>query len=93
MEVAVMTFRLRAPWVQSLKEKRMIVKSLIVRLQNKYHVSAAEIDEQDTHQIIVIGVALIVQNHALADRIMDDISLFMEENTEAEILDEEREIR
>ena len=93
MEVAVMTFRLRAPWVHSLKEKRMIVKSLIVRLQNKYHVSAAEIDEQDTHQIIVIGVALIVQNHALADRIMDDISLFMEENTEAEILDEEREIR
>ena len=88
-----MTFRLRAPWVHSLKEKRMIVKSLIVRLQNKYHVSAAEIDGQDTHQIIVIGVALIVQNHALADRIMDDISLFMEENTEAEILDEEREIR
>ena len=47
-----MTFRLRAEWVHSLKEKRMIVKSLIARLQNKYHVSAAEVDEQDTHQII-----------------------------------------
>ena len=51
-----MTFRLRAEWVHSLKEKRMIVKSLITRLQNKYHVSAAEVNEQDTHQIIVIGV-------------------------------------
>jgi len=48
MNIAAITFRLHAPWVRSLKEKRMIVKSLIAKLQNKYHVSAAEIDEQDT---------------------------------------------
>ena len=88
-----MTFRLRAEWVHSLKEKRMIVKSLLARLQNKYHVSAAEVDEQDTHKIIVIGVAAIVPHNAMADSLMDDISLFIEENTEAEIIDEEREIR
>ena len=88
-----MTFRLRAEWVHSLKEKRMIVKSLIARLQNKYHVSAAEVDEQDTHQILVIGVSAIVPHNAMADSLMDDISLFVEENTEAEIIDEEREIR
>ena len=88
-----MTFRLRAEWVHSLKEKRMIVKSLLARLQNKYHVSAAEVDEQDTHKIIVIGVAAIVPHNAMADSLMDDISLFVEENTEAEIIDEEREIR
>ena len=88
-----MTFRLRAEWVHSLKEKRMIVKSLITRLQNKYHVSAAEVNEQDTHQIIVSGVAAIVPHNAMADSLMDDISLFVEENTEAEIIDEERKIR
>lgn len=88
-----MTFRLRAPWVHSLKEKRMIVKSLIARLQNKFHVSAAEIDEQDKHQIIVIGVAAIVPHSALADSLMEEISLFMEENSEAEIIDEQRELR
>ena len=93
MKIAVMTFRLRAAWVYSLKEKRMIVKSLIAKLQNKYHVSAAEVAEQDIHQIIVIGVAAIVPHNALADSLMDDISLFVEENTEAEILEEEREIR
>ena len=27
MEIATITFRLHAPWVHSLKEKRMIVKS------------------------------------------------------------------
>ena len=88
-----MTFRLRAEWVHSLKEKRMIVKSLITRLQNKYHVSAAETDEQDNHQIIVIAAAAIVPHNAQADSLMDDISLFIEANTDAEILDEERELR
>ena len=88
-----MTFRLHAPWVHSLKEKRMIVKSLVAKLQNRFHVSAAEVDEQDVHQIIVIGVAAIVPHNAMAESLMDDISRFMEESTEAEILEEEREVR
>ena len=82
-----------AAWVHSLKEKRMIVKSLTAQLQNRFHVSAAEIDEQDTHQIIVIGIAAIVPHNAMADSLMEEISLFVEENCEAEILEETREIR
>lgn len=93
MKIAAMTFRLHAPWCHSLKEKRMIVKSLIAKLQNRFHVSAAEIDEQDVHQMIVIGIAAIVPHNAMADSLMDEISLFVEENCEAEILDEAREIR
>ena len=45
------------------------------------------------HQIIVIGVAAIIPNNAVADSLMDEISQFIEENCEAQILDEEREIR
>ena len=93
MRIAVMSFRLRATWVDSLKKKRMIVKSLVAKLQNKFHVSAAEIDEQDTHKIIVIGVAAIVPHNAYADSLMEEISLFVEENCEAEILEEQREVR
>ena len=80
MKIAAMTFKLYAPWVHSLKEKRMIVKSLIAKLQNRFHVSVAEIDEQDTHQIIVIGVAAIVPHNAMAESLMDEISVFVEEN-------------
>ena len=93
MKIVAMIFRLRAPWCHSLKEKRMIVKSLVAKLQNRFHVSAAEIDEQDVHQIIVIGIAAIVPHSAMADSLMDEISLFVEENCEVEILDEAREIR
>ena len=38
-------------------------------------------------------MAFIVPNNALADSMMDEISQFVEENTEAEILDEMREMR
>ena len=93
MIIAAMTFRLYAPWVHSLKEKRMIVKSLLAQMQNKFHVSSAEIDEQDVHQIIVIGVAVIVPNNSLADSLMDEISQFVETATDAQVLEETREIR
>ena len=93
MNIAAMTFRLHAPWVHSLKEKRMIVKSLVAQLQNRFHVSAAEIDEQDTHQIIVIGAAAVVPHNALADSLMDEISQFVETATDAQILEASREIR
>ena len=93
MRIAAMTFRLHAPWVHSLKEKRMVVKSLITQLQNRFHVSAAELDEQDTHQIIVIGVAAIVPHNAIADSLMEKISQFMESASEAEVWEETREMR
>ena len=93
MEIAAVEFRLHAPWVHSLKEKRMIVKSLTAQLQNRFHLSAAEVGEQDVHQIIVIGAAAIVPNHAAADSLMDEISRFVEASTDAEIIGETREIR
>lgn len=93
MRIATMTFRLHAPWVHSLKEKRMVVKSLITQLQNRFRVSAAELDEQDTHQIIVIGVAAIVPHNAIADSLMEKISQFVESASEAEVWEETREIR
>ena len=93
MKIAVMELRLYAPWVHSLKEKRMAVKSLIGKIRSRYAVSAAEIDEQDIHQTIVIGVAAIVAHTAQADSVMDDILAFVESSTEAGIVSVEREIR
>ena len=93
MMIAAMTFRLHAPWVHSLKEKRMIVKSLVAQIQNRFHISAAEIGEQDTHQIIVIGAAAVVPHNALANSLMDDVTRFVETATDAQLLEENLEIR
>ncbi len=91
--IAVITFRLWAPWAASLKEKRMIVNSLTAKLRDRFHVSAAETGDQDTWQIIRITAAAVVPHRAMADSVMDSLSRFVEENTDAVILDEIREIR
>ena len=93
LNIAVMEIRLYAPWVHSLKEKRMVVKSLLGKIRSRYAVSAAETAEQDIHQTVVIGVASIAAHAAQADSMMEDILTFVEENTEAEIVSVEREMR
>lgn len=93
IKIVVLKLKLYAPWVHSLKEKRMVVKSLLAKIRNKFQVSAAEVEDQDIHQSIVIGVAAIVPHSAQADSLMDEIVSFVEQNTEAEIVKEEREIR
>lgn len=93
MKIAVLKIKLYAPWIHSLKEKRMVVKSLLAKLRNKFQISAAEVEDQDIHQSIVIDTAAIVPHSAQADSLMDEIVRFVEENTEAEIVQEEREMR
>ncbi|NBH72104.1 DUF503 domain-containing protein [Clostridiaceae bacterium] len=93
MRIAVLKIKLYAPWVHSLKEKRMVVKSILAKIRNKFQVSAAEVEDQDIHQSIVVGVAAIVPHSAQADSMMEEIARFVEQNTEAEIVAEERELR
>lgn len=87
MVVSVMTVKLYASWVHSLKEKRMIVKSLCHKLRNKFNVSVIESEAQDVQQTIIIAIAFLAASSAAADSISDRISHFIEDNTDAEIVD------
>ena len=53
MLILSLKIKLHAPWVHSLKEKRMVVKSLLSKMRNKFNVAVAEVGEQDIHQTIV----------------------------------------
>ena len=92
MKILVMKVDLRAAYVHSLKEKRMIVKSIIGRLQNKFNVSIREVENQDLHQRISIGIVKLELNSKDSDQSKDKILNFIEENCEAEIIDIESEI-
>lgn len=64
----------------------MIAKSIISKISNKFRVSVAEIDTQDVHKTITIGIAAVVENYAQADSLSVVIESFVESHTEAEIL-------
>jgi len=93
MVLAVITIRLYASWVHSLKEKRMVVKSLLSKLSAKFNISVAEAADQELHQSIVLMIAGLAADSAQADSILENIQSFIELSTDAQILSVEREIR
>lgn len=86
----VVTFH--APWVQSLKEKRMIRKSLIEKTKHKFNVSIAEVDTPDQHKILTIGFACVSNSAQHADEMVSQILSFMENATDAEMIVVRQEI-
>jgi uncharacterized protein YlxP (DUF503 family) len=93
MIISAMTIKLHAPWVHSLKEKRMVVQSIINKAKNKFNISIAEVDEMDIHQIIVIGIACVTNSTSHGDSVLNEVLRFIEGNTEAEVTDVEHETR
>lgn len=91
MKILIMKITLRASWVHSLKEKRIVVKSIVQKLRNKFNISAAEAASQDIHQTIVIGIAGICGDSAHSDSTMEHIITFIENNTDAEITNIEKD--
>ncbi|MEA2031704.1 MAG: DUF503 domain-containing protein [candidate division Zixibacteria bacterium] len=65
----VLRIRLNLPMVQSLKEKRRILKSLITRIRNKFNVSIAEVAENDSLRTAMLGAAIVANNSAFADEV------------------------
>lgn len=64
----------------SLKEKRRVVKSLLERARNRYNVSIAEVDHQDTWQMAGIGFTCISNSSSHADSMLAEIHRFIESN-------------
>ena len=92
MIIGTCTVTLRSSWASSLKEKRMVIKSLIDRMKNKFNISVAEVDEQDSHKTAVIGFACVTNETAHANSIIDKVINFIENNTQAEVEDTFKEI-
>ncbi|WBW97895.1 DUF503 domain-containing protein [Oceanirhabdus sp. W0125-5] len=92
MFVGLMRVELRASWVNSLKEKRMIIKSLMSRIKNRFNVSICEVDKHDIHKNIVIGMAIISTTNKDLDGIMEGIVRYIENTEEAVIIDVEKEM-
>lgn len=92
MVVSICKLKLYASWVHSLKEKRMIVRSLLGKVRSKFSISIAEVEEMDTHQTVILGMSVITNETKIADTMLNQIISYIQENTEAELLDIDREI-
>ena len=62
-------------------------KEPVRKLINKFHVSVIESGAQDVHQTIIISIAFLSNNTAIADSTCEAIGAFIEQSTDAEIVD------
>lgn len=77
MIVGVMTAQLHMQGINSLKEKRSIVKSLIGRLKSRFNISISEVDHQDEKRSAVVAIAMVSNDTGFIDQRFDAIISFM----------------
>ncbi len=80
MLVGVMTAQLHLGPINSLKEKRSVVKSLIGRLKSRFNVSVAEVDHQDNKNSASIGIAIVSNDTRFINQQFDTIISFMQKD-------------
>lgn len=87
MTVGICRFELYLPSAQSLKDKRRLLKSLIARIQNKFNVSVAEIDDQDLRQKALVGVAVISNSSKHANQVLSKVVELVQREAEIVLMD------
>lgn len=92
MVVLVMSWELSIPGAGSLKEKRMVVRSMKDRMRNKFNVSVAETDFHDTWSRAELTVALVASDRRRADSVGDSVDKFVAGERRAVITGSQRDM-
>lgn len=93
MHIGILRIEFHLPGAHSLKEKRRPLKSLLQRLQNRFHCAVAEVDHQDAHQRSSVGIAVVASDTRLLASQLGAIREFVERDREMAVLHIVEEIR
>ncbi len=86
----ICTMRLRLLQVQSLKEKRKVMRRILDRIRHRFNVSAAEVDSLDKWQEALIVVAHVSNEKKHVDGVLEKVTRLVE--AECEIVERRVEI-
>ena len=70
--IALLTLDIHIPHAQSLKDKRMVVRSLKDRLRAKFNVSVSEVDHQDLWQRSQVSVVTVGSDEAFLKKVLEE---------------------
>ena len=77
------------PHAGSLKDKRQVCRSIVEKARGKFNASIAQVDTQDIHQTLTLGIAVVSGDVAHAQNSLDEIIRFMEAHADAELVEVE----
>ena len=93
MVIVAATIDIYLPGVSSLKEKRGSLKSLIARLHKTFNIAVAEVDLHDVWQSACLGVAIVSNQSAHGERVLENVLRWIERNRpDLEVMDHTLEI-
>ncbi len=78
MVIGACTIEINLPGLNSLKEKRGLLKSLMARLHKEFNVSAAEVDLHDVWQATTLGVVTVSTSAAHAQNLLNNLVTWLE---------------
>jgi uncharacterized protein len=73
MVIGTLELHLRMEGSFSLKDKRRLLRPLIERIRNDYHVAVAEVGDMDLWNSAVLGVACVSNDAAHAESILQHV--------------------
>ena len=80
MSIGLLTLQILLPGCASLKEKRSRLKPLLSRLHREFNISVAEVDHQDAWQAAVIACAIVSNDPAHSQRVLQQVVQWLESN-------------
>ena len=91
MIVGTLRVRLLIREARTLKDKRQVVLSIKDKLRQKFNVSVAEVEAQDSRQLAVLGVAMVSNETHPVKVALGQIVEALRGHPVAELLDHEME--
>jgi uncharacterized protein YlxP (DUF503 family) len=86
MHVGVARLALHLAENSSLKGKRMVVRSVVQRVRNRFNVAVAEVDTQDAWHVATIGIVCVSDDPRHANEMLSKVVHFIEgERLDAEV--------
>jgi uncharacterized protein len=91
MTVGIARLTLFLPEAHSLKEKRMVLRRVKDRAQQKFNLAIAEVGDNDLWQRALLGIAVLGNDRRFVESALDEVVRFV--RAEVEVTNVEREIQ
>ncbi len=87
MIVSMIQIIFEIPDIANIKEKRRVIKSVLEKMKKRYHLSAAEVDLNDSLSFAQIGGALVSNSKTFGEAVLQKAFDMIEKETNVRIQD------
>ncbi|GHV00045.1 hypothetical protein FACS189483_09860 [Spirochaetia bacterium] len=87
MIVSMIQIIFEIPDVESIKDKRRVIRSIKDKFQRRFHLSAAEVDLQDSLTFGQIGGALVSNSRSFGETVLNKAFKMIEDEVPIRIQD------